>query len=138
PRHDLAMPLPDADELTDLLAGLSAAQSSVAATVSTGQSGMDLRPVITLTLDSNDRALLHQLHEVSDWVLTLDRNLGIEYFDHGGRKKRPDYLIDHSPEGIGLAGHHLVVTSRSVAELEAMIRPVLKSYNLDAEGRHAV
>jgi hypothetical protein len=138
PRHGQATPLPGNDELSDLLASLSGAMSSATATVATGQIGVDLRPVVTLALSAEDRALLHQLHEVSDWVLTLDRNLGIEYFDHGGRSQRPDYLIDHSPEGMGLSGHRLVVTSRSVAELEAMIRPVLKAYNLDAEGRHAV
>lgn len=138
PRHGSATTFDGAEELCDLLADLASAVSSATATVATGQTGLDLRPVVTLSLSTEDRALLHQLHEVSDWVLTLDRNLGIEYFDHGGRQNRPDYLIDHSPEGIGLAGHHLVVTSRSVAELEAMIRPVLKSYNLDAEGRHAV
>jgi DNA phosphorothioation-dependent restriction protein DptH len=138
PRHGSATTFDGAEELCDLLADLASAVSSATATVATGQTGLDLRPVVTLSLSTEDRALLHQLHEVSDWVLTLDRNLGIEYFDHGGRQNRPEYLIDHSPEGIGLAGHHLVVTSRSVAELEAMIRPVLKSYNLDAEGRHAV
>lgn len=138
PRHGSATTFEGAEEPCDLLADLASAVSSATATVATGQTGLDLRPVVTLSLSTEDRALLHQLHEVSDWVLTLDRNLGIEYFDHGGRQNRPDYLIDHSPEGIGLAGHHLVVTSRSVAELEAMIRPVLKSYNLDAEGRHAV
>lgn len=138
PRHGDAVPLQGSEELSDLLANLSCAISSATATVATGQVGIDLRPVVTLALSTEDRALLHQLHEVSDWVVTLDRNLGIEYFDHGGRSQRPEYLIDHSPEGMGLSGHRLVVTSRSVAELEAMIRPVLKAYDLDAEGRHAV
>ena len=117
---------------------MSSALSSATATVATGQTALDLRPVVTLSLDAEDRALLHQVHEVSDWVLTLDRNMGIEFFDHGGKPGRPDYLIDHSPESLGNAGHRLVITSRSVAELEAMLRPVLKEYRLQAEGRHAV
>ena len=41
---------------------------------------------------------------VSDWVVTLDRNMGIEFFDHGGKPGRPDYLIDHSPAVLGNAG----------------------------------
>jgi hypothetical protein len=138
PRHGPAVPLDDAEEFSDLLASLSAELSSAAATVATGQTGLGLRPVITLALDAEQRALLHQIHEVSDWVLTVDRNMGIEFFDHGSKVGRPDYLIDHSPEGFGIGGHRLVITSRSVAELEAMLRPVLQSYNLDAEGRHAV
>lgn len=138
PRHGPAVPLDGAEEFSDLLASLSAELSSAAATVATGQTGLGLRPVIKLALDAEQRALLHQIHEVSDWVLTVDRNMGIEFFDHGGIVGRPDYLIDHSPDGFGIAGHRLVITSRSVAELEAMLRPVLQSYNLDAEGRHAV
>lgn len=138
PRHGLATPLSNAEVLTDLLADLSSTLSSATATVATGQTGFDLRPVVTLALDSDDRALLHQVHEVSDWVLTLDRNLGIEFFDHGGKLDRPDYLIDHSPESLGNVGHRLVITSRSVAELEAMLRPVLEEYGLNADGRHVV
>jgi hypothetical protein len=138
PRHGSATPIAGGEELTDLLSALSAALSNVTATVATGQTGLGLRPVITLALNADERALLHQVHEVSDWVLTLDRNLGIEFFDHGGKTGRPDYLIDHSPDISNGVGHRLVVTSRSVAELEAMLRPVLQQYGLRAEGRHAV
>ncbi len=138
PRHGMAQPIEDAEELSDLLGSLAAAMSSATATIATGQSGADLRPVVSLALGPDDRALLHQVHEVSDWVFTLDRNLGIEFFDHGGRATRPDYLIDHSPDMASTLGHRLVITSRSVAELEALLRPVLEQYGLQAEGRHAV
>jgi len=138
PRHGIAQPIEDAEELSDLLGSLSAAMSSATATIATGQSGIDLRPVVSLALGPDDRALLHQVHEVSDWVFTLDRNLGIEFFDHGGHATRPDYLIDHSPDMASTLGHRLVITSRSVAELEALLRPVLEQYGLQAEGRHAV
>lgn len=138
PRHGVAQPIADAEELSDLLGTLSSTMSSATATVATGQHGLDLRPVVTLALGPEDRALLHQVHEVSDWVFTLDRNLGIEFFDHGGRAARPDYLIDHSPDMASALGHRLVITSRSVAELEALLRPVLEQYELSAEGRHAV
>ena len=117
PRHGLATPIEQAEALTDLLADLSSALSSATATVATGQTALDLRPVVTLALDADDRALLHQVHEVSDWVLTLDRNMGIEFFDHGGKPGRPDYLIDHSPESLGnarsSARHHFSVGRRT-------------------------
>jgi DNA phosphorothioation-dependent restriction protein DptH len=138
PRHGAARPIEDAEELSDLLGSLAATMSSATATIATGQSGVDLRPVVSLVLDPDDRALLHQVHEVSDWVFTLDRNLGIEFFDHGGRAIRPDYLIDHSPDMASTLGHRLVITSRSVAELEALLRPVLEQYGLQADGRHVV
>lgn len=138
PRHGRAVPLADAEELTDLLSTLPATISNATAAVATGQAGLGMCPVITLSLDANERALLHQVHEASDWVFTLDRTMGIEFFDHGPDQERPDYLIDHSPDvGSGL-GHRLTITSRSVAELEAMLVPVLEQYRLKAEGRHAV
>ncbi|MBK9261893.1 MAG: ATP-binding protein [Polyangiaceae bacterium] len=138
PRHGVAQPIENAEELSDLLGKLAAAMSSATATIATGQSGIDLRPVVSLALGPDDRALLHQVHEVSDWVFTLDRNLGIEFFDHGGHATRPDYLIDHSPDMASTLGHRLVITSRSVTELEALLRPVLEQYGLQADSRHAV
>lgn len=138
PRHGKALPLRGCEELTDLLSTLPAVLSSATSAVATGQAGLGMRPVLGLSLNAAERALLHQVHEVSDWVLTLDRNMGIEFFDHGGRRDRPDYLIDHSPDVGTALGHRLTITSRSVAELEAMLVPVLEGYGLAAEGRHAV
>lgn len=138
PRHGIAIPLPGCEELTDLLSSLPTVLSNATSAVATGQAGIGMRPVIGLALDATERALLHQVHEVSDWVLTVDRNMGIEYFDHGGRRDRPDYLIDHTPD-VGTAfGHRLAISSRSVAELEALLVPVLEDYGLPAERRHAV
>jgi DNA phosphorothioation-dependent restriction protein DptH len=138
PLHGAALPIPGAEDMTALLSQLGRVLSSAAAAIATGQTGQDLRPVITLALGSEDRVLLHQVHEVSDWVMTIDRHMGSEFFDHGGRKERPDYLIDHSPDVAGHQGHRLVITSRSVAELEALVRPVLTDYQLPSERRHMV
>lgn len=138
PRHGPAVPIPGAEELSSLLAALGKTLSVGAAAVATGQAGADLRPVVTLVLGPEDRVLLHQVHEVSDWVITIDRHMGSEFFDHGGRTGRPDYLIDHSPDMAGSLGHRLVITSRSVAELEALLRPVLKEYELPAEPSHVL
>jgi hypothetical protein len=91
-----------------------------------------------LELDSDERALISEVHDASDWVFTVDRNMGIEFFDHGGRRDRPDYLIDYTPATVPEHGHRLVISSRSLSELEAILRPVLKQYGLDAEGRHAI
>jgi DNA phosphorothioation-dependent restriction protein DptH len=150
PRHGVARPLADGDELTRLLSEAPALVSAATATVATGNASADLRPVITLSLGSHDRALLHRVHEVSDWVVLLDRNMGIEFFDHNGLPKRsgdshdrerplrPDYLIDHTPDVAGALGHRLTITSRSVAELEALLAPVLASYGLSADGGRAL
>jgi hypothetical protein len=106
--------------------------------VATGKPIASAAPVVSLALGPTERAFLHQVHEVSDWVFTIDRNLGIEFFDHGGRPDRPDYLIDHSPEMVSPLGQRLVITSRSLAELGAIFRPVLQDYDLPADDDHAL
>lgn len=138
PLHGPVKPLEGDEELTDLLSGLARTISTATAAVATGQVAVNLRPVVTLVLNSDERALLHQVHEVSDWVVTLDRNMGIEFFDHRHHPSRPDYLIDHSPDMANALGHRLVITSRSVAELEALLKPVLADYGIRVAGAHAL
>jgi DNA helicase HerA-like ATPase len=138
PTYGHAKPFGVAEDLTQLLATLPRLLSTAAAASATGQGGMSLTPLVTLTLDSEERALLHQVHEISDWVFILDRNMGIEFFDHGQQVHRPDYLIDHSPDLSGAHGHRLVITSRAVDELHAIIQPVLAHHGIAADDRHAI
>jgi DNA phosphorothioation-dependent restriction protein DptH len=98
--------------------------------VATGQAGLSLRPVCKLVLTPEDKALLHQVHEASDWVFTVDRALGIEFFDHSGQSGRPEYLIDHSPDLTSNSGRRLVIASRSVTEVKALFERVLDDYGL--------
>jgi DNA phosphorothioation-dependent restriction protein DptH len=112
-----------------LLAELPKLISGLTATIVTRDPVIDYRPTISLSLSPEQRALLHRVHEVSDWVCTIDRNLGIEFFDHA-RTDRPEYLIDYVPGKVTSGGHRLIVTTRSVVELSALLRPVLDSYGL--------
>jgi len=122
------------DLLSDLSRHLCFATSAVAA------SGASFKavPVVSLGLDANRRELIYEIHQVSDWVFTIDRNMGIEFFDHGGRKNRPDYLIDYIPGAGSQSTHNLIISSRSSNELEAMLKPVLSKHGLSADGNQAV
>ncbi|MGB3790952.1 MAG: hypothetical protein WA949_23305, partial [Phormidesmis sp.] len=137
PRHGKALPIQGNAALTELMGELPEIMSAATVVIATGQVNQHLRPVLTLSLDTDDRALIVRVHDVSDWVITIDRNMGIEFFDHGGLSNRPDYLIDHSPEQTSNLGHRLVITSRSTAELEAMVRPVLETYQLPSSEPYA-
>lgn len=138
PLHGVAQPLEGAEALTDLLGSVSRAVSVSAATIARSQYLPNARPVIALSLSADERAMLHQVHEVSDWVMTIDRNLGIEFFDHRRHSTRPDYLIDHSPDMANAMSHRLAITSRSVAELESLLVPILAEYGLPSTGKHAL
>jgi len=138
PLHGVAQALEGVEELTDLLSSLARLVSVASASVARSQYLPQARPVVALSLSADERAMLHQVHEVSDWVMTIDRNLGIEFFDHRRHPTRPDYLIDHSPDMANAMTHRLAITSRSVAELEALLVPILRDYDLPDSGKHAL
>ncbi|GKT09774.1 ATP-binding protein [Desulforhabdus sp. TSK] len=122
----------------DLLASLSRNLCFAVSAVASSGAAFRAVPVLTLGLGVPQRALIHEVHQVSDWVLTIDRNMGIEFFDHGGKKDRPDYLIDYVPRGGSQATHNLIISSRSHEELEAMLKPVLLRHGLSADGEQSV
>ena len=138
PRHGTPVPIAGGEEATILLGELPALISSATATVARSTPDAAARPIVRLELASAERALINEVHDASDWVFTIDRNMGIEFFDHGGRRDRPDYLIDYTPSTVPEHGHRLIISSRSLAELEAILRPVLDEYGLDTSERHAV
>ncbi|MEX5015847.1 methylation-associated defense system ATP-binding protein MAD8 [Klebsiella pneumoniae] len=122
----------------DLLSSLSRHLCFATSAVATSGASFKAVPVITLGLDVVQRELIYEVHQISDWVFTIDRNMGIEFFDHGGRKNRPDYLIDYVPGASSQATHNLIISSRSNDELEAMLKPVLLEHGLSADGEQSV
>ena len=138
PRHGTPAPIDGGEETTMLLGELSELVSSTTATVARSTSDFSARPIIRLELSPAERALISDVHDVSDWVFIIDRNMGIEFFDHGGKRDRPDYLIDYTPPMVAGHGHRLIISSRSLVELEALLGPVLQEYGLGSTERHAV
>ncbi|MGY1948305.1 methylation-associated defense system ATP-binding protein MAD8 [Nocardia asiatica] len=136
PRHGAAHPLAQSDELTEALSSLPEAIANAACAVATKQVGTSMVPSIGLSLDAEDSTLLHQAHQSSDWVITIDRTLGVEYFDSPYSTRRSDYVIDVEEGGGEGLGHHVVTTSRSVDELCSLLVPVIEQHHLEIEPRH--
>jgi DNA phosphorothioation-dependent restriction protein DptH len=126
------------DACFDLLGSLSQHVCYATSAVAASGASFNAVPVVTLGLDVPQRELIYEIHQISDWVFTIDRHMGIEFFDHGGRKDRPDYLIDYVPGASAQTTHNLIISSRSTDELEAMLKPVLQEYGLSADGDQAV
>ncbi|MGH3586461.1 MAG: hypothetical protein ACRDQ0_09055, partial [Pseudonocardia sp.] len=136
PRHGVAGELPGGEEVTDLLSTLPLALSAVAAKLATGQVDQLRVPEQSLTLSADDSSLLDHAHRSSDWVITIDRTLGIEFFDGPRGEQRPDYVIDYAPDVSTALGHQMVVSSRSLDELRALLTPILRDTTLDLPARH--
>lgn len=136
PRHGTARPTEDGEDLAALLGQLPGLLASAAATVATGGQAPRNVPCTVLSLDNADRALLYQAHQSGDWVVIIDRTLGLEYFDHAGEHGRPEYVIDYVPSLGGGLGHQIMVSSNSVDELRALLGPAAQQHGLNVEERH--
>lgn len=125
PRHKphLQQPVVDDSRLQVLLQQLPRLISEGIASVATHSPQPDMLPVIRMGLDPKQRQLLHSVHDISDWVFTIDRHLGIELFDHGNIEGRTDYLIDYTPSILSSFSSKLVITTKSLAEIEALLQP---------------
>lgn len=90
---------------------------------------------LTLRLDlgPQDKNLVSQAHQVSDWVLIVDPNFGIEYLDSPFDERCAAYLIDYQPEYLGAVGHRLIISTQHLYEIEQIVQPVLESLALPHE-----
>jgi DNA phosphorothioation-dependent restriction protein DptH len=129
----------DASESALLAQGLNAMQHFVAAlgaspSVRTGQ-----LPTVRLDLSVEGQNLLYEIHRVSDWVLTCDHHLGIDYFDSATPQLEvtPGILLDFSPEFPIANRPPLMLTTRVGREIDALVAPALERLNLNLAGAGA-
>ena len=70
--------------------------------------------------------MLRTVHEISDWVFTIDRNFGIEYYDDPvkgpGAGESGGYLIDYTPEFLDAVSHRLIISTHHQREIESILR----------------
>jgi hypothetical protein len=116
-----------------LISALTSAQQ-VQASFATGRPVEEsVAPVAALQLDPSAQSLLKQVHDVSDWVLTVDRNLGLDYFDSPSSSREAGYLLDYAPEYLQEDRQRILLTTRSHVELENLVRPIMNRYGLTME-----
>jgi DNA phosphorothioation-dependent restriction protein DptH len=113
-----------------LVRGLSAAQRVQARSTLGSDAAGDVAPLLAMQLDARGQALLKQVHLASDWVLTVDRNLGLEFYDSPSAAREAGYLLDFAPEYLQQDRLRLMLTTRSTHELEAIVRPALENCGL--------
>ena len=70
----------------------------------------------------NHLKMIRQIHVGSDWVFTIDRNFGIEYYDNPVQGETGGYLIDYTPEFLDSVSHRLIVSTYHRHEIESILR----------------
>jgi DNA phosphorothioation-dependent restriction protein DptH len=90
---------------------------------------LDKRITIQLELtddhNKNHLKMLRKVHLTSDWVFTIDRNFGIEYYDDpttGPAGESGGYLIDYTPEFLDAISHRLIISTYHQHEVESILK----------------
>ena len=81
---------------------------------------------------------LQNLHLLSDWVVTMDRNAGIEYFDFPkvNQEIYDAYVIDCVPEREDLGCMQMVTSTSRLEEVENILNSVLNQMGLSHSRRN--
>jgi len=94
--------------------------------------------ITEVTPDRGD--MLASLHHLCDWVVTVDRHAGIEYFDSPQTLERPydAHLIDCVPARDDLGFLQLITSTSSVDEIVRLLDTALGEMGLSSSPRNCV
>lgn len=83
-------------------------------------------------LGPHEQASLRAAHDRADWVLTLDRNLGVDLFTGPAGESDPDrpYILDYAPDFLEGLGPRLTVTTTHRGEVERLLADAMVELDL--------
>lgn len=106
--------------------------NGIICSISKKDEAVDQHPTIQLELDEEQKKIIQRVHTTSDWVVTIDKNFGIEYYDNPFDPYCQVYLIDYTPDFIADIGHRLIVSTQNITELSNIIKPSLIKFGIAA------
>ena len=95
-------------------------------------------PVLKTEISREKADSLRNLHRLCDWVVTLDRNAGIEYFDspQDDRDIYDAYVIDCVPEREDLGCFQLITSTANLDEVRNLLDGALDQMGLSRSRRN--
>ena len=96
-------------------------------------------PTLRTEISPEKAHSLRELHRLCDWVITLDRNAGIEYFDSPRDNKDiyDAYVIDCVPEREDLGCLQLITSTSNLEEVRNLLDGALDQMGLSHSRRNA-
>ena len=96
-------------------------------------------PTLKTEISPEKAQSLRELHRLCDWVITLDRNAGIEYFDSPRDNKDiyDAYVIDCVPERQDLGCLQLITSTSNLEEVRNLLDGSLEQMGLSQSRRNA-
>lgn len=121
---------------TETLARL---QSAVQRAVARHVGDATRQPALKTEITEEKASDLKTLHTLCDWVITLDRNAGIEYFDspRDNRDVYDAYVIDCVPEREDLGCLQLITSTANLDEVRGLLDVALDQMGLSRSRRNA-
>ena len=109
-------------------------QSFVANSLSTNRE--QSVPSTRLELNESDKVLLSFIHDISDWVVTFDKNMGPEVYDLPGTNGEIPFLLDYVP-GQEVSGISSYLTTRPTSEIVGLLGPHFAEFGIDLRNEPA-
>ena len=113
-------------------------QAVLARSVSMARADKAGQPVIQTVPTSDDVESLDSLHRYCDWVVTIDRNAGVEYFDSPRTVPAvyDAYLIDAVPERDDLGCLQMITSTAHFDEVRHLLDHTLALMGLSGSARN--
>jgi len=136
PRSNAGEKHPSDRSHTDRLMRLHDAIQSCVAKSLKANSGV---PMLESRISIEKSESLRNIHSLCDWVITLDRNAGIEYFDSPRENKEiyDAYVIDCVPEREDLGTLQLITSTSNLDEARFHLDGSLEKMGLTRSRRNA-
>ncbi len=122
--------------VTDRLCKL---QNAIASTLTQWlNSDSSTHPVLRTEPAGSDIEILDTLHKLCDWVVSMDRNSGIELFDSpkGLPRMYESYLIDAVPERDDLGCLQMITSTAHFDEVRSYLDGALEAMGLNSSRRN--
>lgn len=96
--------------------------------------GLDAAPALVASIDPDGLQAIRVFHELSDWVLTLDRFIGLDLYQDPGSfgLGGQTYMLDYSPDFIEGLSHKLTVTTRNWQEVAHVLKRAVEDLGLSS------
>ena len=113
-------------------------QNAIAFAVSRWAGTDNGQPLIRTTPSGDDIETLDTLHRLCDWVVTVDRNAGVEFFDspQESRAVYDAYLIDAVPERDDLGCLQMITSTMHFDEVRHLLDQTLALMGLSGSMRN--
>ncbi|MFQ3573662.1 MAG: hypothetical protein SNJ53_03410 [Thermodesulfovibrionales bacterium] len=100
----------------------------------------DSAPVLVTEIPLEKEESIKTLHSLSDWIVTIDKNAGIEYFDSPKEKPKvfEAYIIDCVPERDDLGFLQMVTSTANLDEVSNLLDTSLTDMGLSASPTNCI